>query len=214
MNTFPEIHKIESIDLLDSYLDNRSVIDKSGLKSIPVEHKGKLVACLSKQQISESTSISDFIVMGEKFCSEESNFTDLWNYFCEYQLDQIPITDKEGKYIGSILSDDLIHWFTWQFSIDESKVVIVLEIKSEDYSLAKIARIGEEYNETIKYSYIIKHHKKDSLFVTLVFNNSNIDAILSDFERNDFIVLRVLGKSQDQDSWNEKIEEFIHYLNL
>ena len=96
--------------------------------------------------------------------------------------------------------------------LDAAGGIIVLEIAPHNYSLYEIARICE--NEDVTVISAQMHAIGEMMEVTLKTNRTALDAVVSSFERHNYLVKAVYGDQKNQEDVMDKYNLLMNYLNM
>ena len=130
------------------------------------------------------------------------------------RLTLIPVLDKNDKYLGSIVSSELIFKIASLFMLEKPGAMVIFEMGINDYSLTEISNIVESNNAKILSSSVI--HKPDSERINLIIklNTTEINSILKTFERYEYIVKAVYDENTDNEGLKERYDMLMKYLNV
>ncbi|MBS1644823.1 MAG: CBS domain-containing protein [Bacteroidetes bacterium] len=130
------------------------------------------------------------------------------------QIFVVPVLDKEQKYIGAITRNDLIRFVAENTGIDTPGGIIILELQPRQYSLSEIARICENEDVLITFSSMKNNLETAKIEVTLKTNKSNLEALVSSFERHEYIVKDVFGAASGEEDLQERYRLLMNYINM
>jgi len=133
-------------------------------------------------------------------------------YACKLSL--IPVVDSMENYLGSITLQSLLEHFAVSLSVAEPGGVIVLDMHSQDYSLAEISKIVE--SNDAKILSVLIHTVPDSMRIeiSLKINKLDISAILQAFSRFNYNVLLSFSEPDNQEDLLKRYELLMNYLNV
>lgn len=130
------------------------------------------------------------------------------------QLTLVPVIDEDNNYIGVITQEDLLRKFASTMAFTESGSIIVLDVHRRDYSLAEIARIVESENAIILNTSVSMEIDSALMEVTIKVNTQNISPILATLERFNYQIKASFNESDYGDSFKERYDSFMAYLNV
>jgi hypothetical protein len=116
--------------------------------------------------------------------------------------------------VGSITLDDLLKFITEYSGLDNPGGIIILELEPRQYSLSEIARICENEDVTIISSQLTNNRESGKIEVTLKTNRTNLEALVSSFERREYVVKEVFGAQAGQEDVMDRYRSLMHYLKL
>jgi hypothetical protein len=132
----------------------------------------------------------------------------------EHHVSIMPILDDQEQYIGCTSVYQLLTILAQTGSIRERGGIIVLEINSNDYSMAQIAQIVESNNARILSSYIMSSPDSTKIEVTLKINEMELSRIIRTFERYDYVIKASYQKSDSDDDIQRRYDELMNFLKF
>ncbi|MEO0338468.1 MAG: CBS domain-containing protein, partial [Bacteroidota bacterium] len=132
----------------------------------------------------------------------------------EQKLTVIPIVDKDKNYLGVVSMDDLLQYFSSNFSFREPGSIIVLEVSNREYSLGEIAKIVESENARILSAFVTARPNSPIFDVTIKLNRNHIQNIIATFLRYDYTVKASFNEVDYLDSLQERYDSLMTYLNV
>lgn len=139
---------------------------------------------------------------------------DVMKLIADHNLSIVPILDAEDKYLGLTSVPVLMKLITNTASISETGGIIVLELNTNDYSLAEIAQIVEGNDAKILSCYTTSAADSTKLEITLKINRKDLGGILQTFNRYDYIVSASYQKGDGNDDLKDRYDSLMNYLNL
>lgn len=125
-----------------------------------------------------------------------------------------PVVEQNNQYAGVISDRSIIQFLAHDRSIEELGGIIVLEIKSINYSLAEMARIVESNNANIIHSYISSSTNSENILITLKINKTDLKEIVLTFERFNYHIVAVYHTSEYEEGFKERYDSLMVYLNV
>lgn len=132
----------------------------------------------------------------------------------QQNLSIVPVVDNTNKYIGSITRDDLLKYITENSGVDNPGGILVLQLDARNYSLTEIARICESENVLIISTQVVTNEKTGLMEVTLKTNRTNLEAVVSSFERHEYDVKEVFGAEAGQEELLSRYNLLMNYINM
>lgn len=126
----------------------------------------------------------------------------------------LPVADQDGIYAGAISNRSIIQFLAQDRSIEEQGGIIVLEIKSINYSMAEISRIVESNSASIIHSYISSSTDNENILITLKINKNDLKEIVLTFERFNYHIVAVYHTSEYEEGFKERYDSLMVYLNV
>lgn len=132
----------------------------------------------------------------------------------EQHLNVVPVVDDSRHYLGSITRDDLLRFITENSGLDFPGGIIILDLDARQYSLSEIARICENEDVTILSSQLGTDRESGRLRVTLKTNRTNLEALVSAFERREYEVREVYGAETGAEDVMDRYRSLMNYINM
>lgn len=132
----------------------------------------------------------------------------------EQNLHIVPVIDHASKYIGAITRDDLLKYITENSGLDNPGGIIVLGLEPRQYSLSEIARLCESEDVTILASQLSTNRETGTMEVTLKTNRINLEALVSSFERHDYVVKEIFGAKSGAEDVMDRYKLLMNYINM
>jgi CBS domain-containing protein len=131
----------------------------------------------------------------------------------EQNLNVVPVIDESSKYLGSITRDDLLKYITENSGLDNPGGIIILELEPRQYSLSEIARICENEDVTVISSQLANNRETGKIEVTLKTNRTNLEALVSSFQRREYVVKEVFGAQTGVEEVMDRYRSLMRYIN-
>ena len=125
----------------------------------------------------------------------------------------IVLVDENKNYLGSITNRKLLYTIAKSTAVKSSGGVIVLKMNQNDYSMSEISRIIEENNTKILSSYITSTPDALKIELTLKLNTIEINSIVKDLERFDYIISASFNDEENNDDFTDRYESLMRFLN-
>jgi CBS domain-containing protein len=148
------------------------------------------------------------------FVDQYQHVYDVIYLACTEKLTVIPVLNKSNAFLGCIQLKDLVYHFGEITAVNNPGGIIILELNSNDYSLAEVAEIVESNDSKILSSYITNHKDSTKVELTLKINKINIYPILQTFERYNYSVIASFSESTFNDDLMDRYNLLMTYLNL
>lgn len=132
----------------------------------------------------------------------------------EQNLNIVPVIDQSSRYLGAITRDDLLKYIADSSGLDEPGGIIILQLEPRQYSLSEIARIAESEDVTIIASGLSTNRETGTIELTLKTNRTNLEALVSSFQRHEYVVRDVYGAQSGREEVMDRYRSFMNYLNM
>ncbi len=186
---------------------------------LPVVDNKNFVGLLSEKNISELHNIQEpisFVNLSlfTPFVRDNQHFFYAIEIAVKLQLSLVPVLNEKDEYLGCILLSVLLRKAANLLNTNGPGGIIILQVHEHDYTLSEIARIVE--NENAKILSATSHLKTNGfIYITLKINSEDINSILKSFERFEYeIISYFINNSDEIDVFQQRLKEFIHYLQI
>lgn len=139
---------------------------------------------------------------------------DLLKLMTSLNLTLVPVLDDAELYKGCITLKGLVQNMATMASVQNPGGVIVLEINQVDYSLTQIANIIEGNDAKVLSCHVSSVPDSTRLEVTIKVNKEDLTRILQTFYRYNYTVKASFHQSDYENDMRDKLNEFMHFLNI
>lgn len=139
---------------------------------------------------------------------------DLLKLMMSFNLTLMPVLDDKELYKGCISLKGLLQNISTMASVQNVGGVIVLEVNQVDYSLTQISSIVEGNDAKILSAHISSIPDSTKMEVTLKINKEDLSRILQTFYRYNYVVKASFQHSDFESGLKDKLDEFMHFLNI
>ncbi len=195
-------------------------MDEFRCNQLAVINKGKFLGLITQELILDQEPKSTLIRELELECShckvaKSAHFFDIIKLASGNNIELVGVVDEDNEYLGVITIKDTIFAFSQTLAVQTIGAIIVISIKSIDYSLSEISRLVESEGYKIWSSSIkIDQADKELLKLTLKVNSEDIQRLIATLERFGYKVIAQLQTKPNQDADKERIDIFFKYLDL
>ena len=188
------------------------------IRHLPVVENETLVAVVSEDDILNADAMEAVgaypLHRQPPFVFSDDHVYDVMKILVEFNLSVVPVTDREGSYLGMITNEDLLRFFAESSTFNDPGSIVILEMGRHDYSLAEIARIVESEGTIILSSFVRTFPDSNRMEVTIKVNSRSIAATLATFERFNYNVKASFNEKQLQEGLRERYDSLMNYLNV
>jgi len=139
---------------------------------------------------------------------------DLLKLMSSMNLTLVPVLDDKELYKGCITLKGLVQNMATMAAVQHPGGVIVLEMNQADYSLTQISNIIEGNDAKILSCHISSVPESTKLDVTIKVNKEDLSRILQTFNRYNYTVKASFHQSDYENDMRNKLDEFMHFLNI
>ena len=208
---------LPTIQLTDTGEHALSLMNEFKVSHLPLVDNKKFLGLISVNDIlvDKSLKFSDykklFVLI---YTKEKHHIYEVIKMMSQNSLSLIPVLNKKDEYCGSISLLSLTQQFSKLASLENSGGIIILELNTNDYSMAEIARITEANGVKIVSSYVTTHSDSTKIELTLKFNETDLTRIIKAFNRFEYIIKASFHESEFIDELKNRYDNFMHYLNI
>jgi acetoin utilization protein AcuB len=195
-----------------------ALMEENNVTQLPVVSDDNYISLIQESDLLDWTkpdlalSTADFLNFKPAILATNHPFEAL-RLMHQMNLSVLPVIDREHKYIGSLTTEALLKYIAENSGIETPGGIIVLEVLPRDYTLVEIARICENEDVIIMNTQV---HTNDQgkLEITLKLNRAAVDAVVSSFERHNYVVKEVYGENNNHDDITGKYNLLMNYINM
>jgi hypothetical protein len=129
-------------------------------------------------------------------------------------LTLIPVLDEKEMYKGCITLKGIVQNLSNMTAIQNPGGVIVLELNQNDYSVTQIGNIIEGNDAKILSLHVSSVPDSVKLEVTIKVNKEDMSRIIQTFNRYNYTVKATFHQSDFETGLKDKLNEFLHFLNI
>ena len=194
------------------------VMSEFYVRHLPVVENDQLKAVVSEDNILDADALEEVstyrLPQQPPFVFPDDHVYDVMKILVEYNLTVVPVTDREGNYMGMVTNEDLLKFFGESSTFNAPGSIVILEMSRHDYSLAEIARIVESEGTVILSCFLRSFPDTNRIEVTVKVNSQSIAATLATFERFNYSVKASFNEKQLQEGLRERYDSLMNYLNV
>jgi acetoin utilization protein AcuB len=139
---------------------------------------------------------------------------DIVRLMSSMNLTVVPVVDEKEMYKGCITLRGIIQNLSNMAAVQSPGGVIVLELNQHDYSVTQIGNIIESNDAKILSLHVSSHPDSTKLEVTIKVNREDLSAIIQTFNRYSYSVKATFQHGDFNRGLEDRLNEFIHYLNI
>lgn len=132
----------------------------------------------------------------------------------DHQLSIIPVLDEHEQYLGAITIAQLMNIIADMPVANNPGGIIVLELNSNDYSLAHVSSIIEENDTKILGTFVTSHPDSTKIQLTIKVNNRDISSIISSLQRHEYVITFFNQSSDAGVDLRDRFDSFMNYMNI
>jgi CBS domain-containing protein len=188
------------------------------VQHLPIVNNEQLLGLISEQDVlenDESESIGSYqLSLQHPQVRSNDHIFEVLAQMARGKLTVIPVVDETDNFLGVISQQDLIQYFADSFSFSEVGGIVVLEMSKSAYAMSEIARIVEAENVAIISSFITRSQEEEKIHVHLKISTPEVFRATASLERYGYHIVAMYTEQPDIDSFKDRYESFMHYLNF
>lgn len=189
------------------------------LNHMPVVDDVKYVGMVSEDDLRKIKNLSKplsalNLKFDRVFIFESQYIYDALQFISNNAYSVVPVLDTGENYIGLLTVVDVIDCFAQSKSVNTPGGIIILEVESNNYSLAEIAQIVESNDGSVLSSGIEQAADSNKYEVTLKINKIDLSRILASFYRLNYTVTASYHQSELTNDLEDRYKAFMTYMNV
>lgn len=144
---------------------------------------------------------------------EDNNIMDSIRLFHTFDTNVIPVINKNEKYLGYIICDDIFQDLSKYPLFSETGAILTIETPARKYSMTEIANIVESNNSKF-YGGFISFMSDEVIHVTIKISNENLTSIDATFDRYDYRIVEKYYSDEKSDLYKDRFGFFQKFLEI
>jgi acetoin utilization protein AcuB len=132
----------------------------------------------------------------------------------QQDLSVVPVVDNDNNYLGVVTREDLLKYMADNSGLNNPGGIILLEVDPHNYSLFEIARICENEDTILTTTQLNTNNDTGKLEVLLKTNRTDLEPIVSSFQRHDYKILAVYGQEDNKEEVMDRYNLLMNYINM
>ena len=212
-NTIPPLKTTDSGDKALNWMSDFHVTH------LPIIEEGKLVGLISEDDIfdldqPELPIKAHSLGLRKPFIMANEHIYEVIKKVIQLNLSVIPVIGEELKYLGVITHESLLDYFAQSASMQQPGGILIIEVKSRDYSMSEIARLVESEGASILSSLVTSRTNAHLVEITLKINRQELRAIINTFQRFNYNVKASFQENDYTQSLKERYNSLMKYLEV
>jgi len=212
-NSIPTLHPD------DSMLLAREAMEDHHVAHLPVVRDHKLLGIVSEDMLLNAgseemtlevlrSSFSGAAVQGGDHILETLRILN------EFSLTLIPVIDREGDYLGSITSVELLRSVGKLIGTGDPGAIVVLELDKINFSFAEISKLVETNDAQITQLNTYFDAGSTNFYITLRINKLEISDIIATFQRYEYKIKYYFGEEHYDNELRSNYNHLMNYLSI
>lgn len=212
-DTIPLLKPEDPVDQALIWMQDYSV------QHLPVGDSNKYLGLLSEEELLDVEAM-DKTVAEFKFYRQQPHVDELSHLFevlkeaADHRISVVPVTGENQELLGAIDLQGMTNALHSYSFISDPGALIMLELKSHDYSLAEIARLVESNDVLILGSMVMNNPSRGKVEVTIKLNTSDASHVIATLERYEYKILGTFNEVSYYQDLKDRYDAFMRYLNV
>lgn len=211
---------VEPLDADDTPQHAMNVLLHSRLAHLPVVDDAKhLLGLVTEQQVMEALgtakTLRDCLSAAPVSVDPDAHYFNAARHMVGHDLDLLPVTDPDGRYLGVVTRGDLFAMFSRMLGTDKRGAILVLEMAPRDYSMAQLLHIIEQNDvKVLAVGTEQPDHPEDNLRLTLKLNITDATRTRHVLDHHGYKVLASFNEAESREDLQDRAREFMRYLEV
>jgi predicted transcriptional regulator len=189
------------------------------VQHLPVSDGSKYVGLLSEEELLDveamDKKVGDFkFYRQQPHVSELSHLFEVLNEAADHKISVVPVTGENQELLGVIDLQGMVNALQSYSFISDPGALIMIELKSHDYSLAEIARLVESNDVIILGSMVMNNPARGKVEVSIKINTTDASHVIATLERYEYKILGTFNEVSYYQDLKDRYDAFMRYLNV
>ncbi len=213
-------HMIPPLKLTDTTAHALLWMDEFRCNQLPVVNNGEFLGLVSEDLILDQEVAVSLIKELELECShckvdQSTHFYDIIKLASGNDIELVGVVNSKNEFVGVITMKDTISALSQTLAVQSVGAVLIISLKSIDYSLSEISRLVESEGYKILSSSIKNDaSKNDMLKLTIKVNSEDVARLIATLERFDYKIIAQLGDRENPNKDQERLDILFKYLDI
>jgi acetoin utilization protein AcuB len=211
-----EIPPLKVTDTVELALD---WMEQFKVSHLPVVNNRELIGVVAEMDLldyehpEEQINVSKLHILRPAVSHKQHTY-DVVKVMTGMNLSLVPVLDENGHYKGCVTLKGLVQNLSNMISVQNPGGVIILEMNQNDYSVTQIGNIVEANDAKILSLHVATVPESNNIEVTVKVNRENLAGILQTFGRYNYTVKASFNHSDYHNGLDDRLNEFLHFLNI
>ena len=209
---------IPTLSLEDTVFQSLEMMNEYHLSQLPIVMDEKYLGLVFEEDLMNLNENEKLRVQVDRLSKVAvqagSHFMEAVKIVNDYHLSAVPVIEKEGEYIGTISSADLLLRLGRLTGASEQGAIIVLEMEQRSFSFSEICKLVETNDAQITQLNTYWDTVTETLLVTLKVNKFEISDIIATFQRYEYQVKYYFGEELYENELRSNYDHLMNYLNI
>jgi CBS domain-containing protein len=213
--------RIPSLRPSDTGLKAMRLMEKFAVEHLPVTENTRYLGVVPKENILIKLSALEaplednkLLIIHKPAVLESQPLIDVVKLMSKEKMAAVAVLDSKDNYLGMVTLEDVIRYYHDSGMLKGPGGMIVLEMRTNDYSLSEISRLVENENGKI-YNVSVAHSGEgDMVDITLKFNLSDLSRIISAFERHGYNIKESHHQTEFVEDLQSRYDMLMNFLDI
>lgn len=147
--------------------------------------------------------------------STEDHIWESIRTFNQHEAEILPLVDKEGTFIGSVLIKDIFNRILEVFPIGNGGAILELEMSYQNYSIQELGGIVEGVNAKITQLSVFPIEETSKVNIVFTIDKNDASDVIQALERHSYhINAWFMNKGKIDNILEERYDAFMQYINV
>jgi acetoin utilization protein AcuB len=148
------------------------------------------------------------------FVTSNQHLLDALNHLKTLNLSLIAVLNENGTYSGILKTSDVVMALSQSLSIKSAGSIIVIRVRTVDYSLSDISRIIEYSDAKILGILTFELEASNEIEIHMKLNTTALKHVLATLERYDYRVVQYFNREDLMDDADSRYENLMKYMDI
>lgn len=206
-----------TLKIENSILEAKEIFDKAELNSLVIIEDNQYRGLLCKDDLSNLENELDISqvknLLKDIYLYEDFSIFDWFKIISHHQIIDIPIINKDDKYLGDLNFNDIINKFSNTGLNVEMSSILILSKPSSDFKYSEVFQILEA-NDAKVYGSYINHTDQNQTEVVVNVHHQGLNELLQSFRRYDYSIISFHQEDQHRETLKSNSEYLSKYLTV
>ena len=209
---------IPSLNPGDTVLQAMELMQEFHVAQLPVVAEEKYLGMASEDDLMDKDEHAQLQLFANYFsrisARAGSHFLESVQMANEHNLSIVPVTEKDGEFIGVITAGDLLKQLGKTTGANEPGGIIVLEMEQRNFSFSEISKLIETNDAQITQLNTHWDNNSSAFYVTIKVSKFEISDIIATFQRYEYQVKYYFGEELYENELRSNYDHLMNYLNI
>jgi len=188
-----------------------------------VDEEGRLLTIVSGEDLlhhlEPDRPVSEFAGHGPVSVAPDAHWYEAASQMARYRLSALPVADARGAYVGLVRRSDLFDRFAGTLSTGSPGAILIIEVQPRDFSLSQLVHLIEQSDARV-LSCSTQGQEQGvgggplPVHVTVKLNTSDTARVKHVLDHHGYNVVAAFNEEDTEDSFNQRLAEFLRYLEV